>query len=159
MNDHTRPNKAIVSIIVIVLIGLTAGALYYVNQPSQDEEVTVESTSDQPVDRSVQSDTDANDEYKDGSYEATGSYSSPGGREEITVTVVLTNGKISETSAKTEAASGTSRQYQSEFVDNYKNLVVGRSLSEIKLDRVAGSSLTSNGFNDALDMIKNDAAA
>ncbi len=162
MNEKSHPNKAIVSIIVIVLIGLAAGAVYYVNQSSQDDDkVVVQSQKSQDSTASESSDDKESHtgEYQDGTYEATGSYNSPGGREEITVSIVLSDGKVSDSSAKANAASGTSRQYQSEFIDNYKSLIIGKSLDEIQLDRVAGSSLTSNGFNDAVDAIKHSAEA
>jgi hypothetical protein len=38
-------------------------------------------------------------------------------------------------------------------------LVVGKSVDEVSLSRVAGSSLTSLGFNNALTQIKEDAKA
>jgi hypothetical protein len=37
--------------------------------------------------------------------------------------------------------------------------VVGKSLDDIKVSKVAGSSLTSGGFNKAIEQIKTDATA
>jgi uncharacterized protein with FMN-binding domain len=95
--------------------------------------------------------------YKDGTYTATGSYSSPGGQEQITLTVTLAGDKITATDAQTQAATPTSRQFQNEFINNYKPLVIGKNISSLKLTKVAGSSLTSKGFNDALSKIKTQA--
>jgi uncharacterized protein with FMN-binding domain len=95
--------------------------------------------------------------FKNGTYTASGSYTSPGGQEQITVTVTLANDKITATQAETKAASPTSKQYQSEFINNYKPLVVGKSIADLKLNKVAGSSLTSKGFNDAISKIKTQA--
>ncbi|WP_447589312.1 hypothetical protein [Microbacterium lacticum] len=37
--------------------------------------------------------------------------------------------------------------------------VVGKDIDDVSVSRVAGSSLTSGGFNDALETIKADARA
>ena len=48
-------------------------------------------------------------------------------------------------------------EYQDDFVGGYKSQVVGKSIAEIQLGKVSGSSLTSRGFNEALDQIRNQA--
>ncbi|KXK09170.1 MAG: hypothetical protein UZ21_OP11001000228 [Microgenomates bacterium OLB22] len=45
------------------------------------------------------------------------------------------------------------------FAEGYKTQVVGKSIDELKLDVVNGSSLTPKGFEDALQKIKTEAAA
>ncbi len=50
--------------------------------------------------------------------------------------------------------SSRSRQYQSEFAAGYKTQVIGKDISTISVGKVSGSSLTGNGFNDALAKIK-----
>lgn len=159
MEQEQGPNKAVIGIIVVVLLAtIGGGILYLVGENNAD---TSEVTTSQPASSDNQA-SDSNqvaNEYMDGTYTATGTYQSPGGQEEIELTVTLMDGAITSTEAKTQAASGTSRQYQQEFIRNYEDLVVGKSINEVELDRVAGSSLTSNGFNDALDEIKQEAAA
>ena len=39
------------------------------------------------------------------------------------------------------------------------SLIVGKDIDEVSLDKVAGSSLTSGGFNAAVESIKSDALA
>lgn len=95
--------------------------------------------------------------YRDGSYTATGTYSSPGGNEAIAVTVTLKNGIISDTSAQPKANDSDSAEYQAKFISGYKSLVVGKSIDTVSLSRVSGSSLTSKGFNSAISTIKTQA--
>ena len=97
--------------------------------------------------------------YADGTYTATGSYSSPGGTESVSITLTLTADTVTDASAVGEAAGGPSEQYQSAFVSNFAALVVGKDIASVSLDKVAGSSLTSNGFNAAVETIKSDALA
>lgn len=157
MEQERNPNKALVAIIVIVLLAAAAAGAIYV-MSGREEPATSESTTTQTTNDSA-STTNKSGEYKDGSYAAAGSYNSPGGVERIEVSVTLRDGKITNTTATTKAASSTSRQYQSEFIDNYKELVIGKPIDEVELSRVAGSSLTSGGFNEAIEKIKQDAAA
>jgi len=160
MEQEQGPNKVMIGVIVVVLLAALGGGAFYLTQQGND--TTSSKTDVSQIDSSSKpgnAGTENNREYTDGTYTATGTYQSPGGQEEIELTVSLAAGKITDTSAATQAASGTSRQYQKEFINNYKNLIIGKNIEDVELDRVAGSSLTSNGFNDALDEIKQDAAA
>jgi uncharacterized protein with FMN-binding domain len=157
MEQERNPNKALVAIIVIVLLAAAAAGVVYLMNGRQES--TTSETTAMPVTNNPASSDNEDSEYKDGSYSASGSYNSPGGVERIEVSLTLQGGKITNTTATTKAASSTSRQYQSEFIDNYKELVIGKPIDEVKLSRVAGSSLTSGGFNEAIEKIKQDAAA
>ena len=97
--------------------------------------------------------------YADGIYTASGSYSSPGGTESVTITLTLTGDIITSASGVGDATSPPSSQYQAKFVDNFASLIVGKDIDEVSLDKVAGSSLTSGGFNAAVETIKSDALA
>lgn len=159
MESEGSPNKAVIGLIVVVLLAVVGGAVFYLTQQNNDtNQAEVTSSQDTGRDNEPNGTNEASGEYADGTYTAIGSYQSPGGQEEIELRVTLTGGEITQTNATTKAASGTSRQYQREFINNYKDLVVGKSIDSVELDRVAGSSLTSNGFNEALDEIKREAA-
>lgn len=95
--------------------------------------------------------------YKDGQYEAIGQYISPGGAEEIDVKITIQNGLIVDSTVTPKATREASAEMQSDFVDHYKPLVVGKNIDTVKLTKVSGSSLTPNGFNDALEKIKQQA--
>lgn len=165
--ERKRPNAAIISIVVIVLIAIAAGAAYAGNAAKQhdSEQMTVSSstqpTSDTSTSNSVQDtkNQSTNGIYKDGSYTATGTYTTPGGSESITVTVTLAGNKISDINATGSASRGDSGEYQSRFLSGYKSQVVGKSIDSVSLSRVAGSSLTSNGFNAAIEKIKNESVS
>lgn len=98
--------------------------------------------------------------YKDGSYTATGSYRTPEGSEQITVTLTLKSGVVADSSVTfSQTRERESKQYQSQFASGYSQLVVGKKIDEINLSRVSGSSLTPLGFNAALEQIKAQAKA
>jgi hypothetical protein len=88
--------------------------------------------------------------YKDGTYTAVGEYKSPAGAEEIGVTVTLKNDIIVDVTVEPKATVAISKRMQADFAANYKTLVVGKNIAEVKLTKVSGSSLTPAGFNDAL---------
>lgn len=95
--------------------------------------------------------------YRNGSYTESGRYTTPGGAESILVTLELDNGAVSGVQMRTEAKSPTAKQFQNQFQQRLVSAVVGRDISSLSVSRVAGASLTSIGFNDALTRIKSDA--
>jgi len=95
--------------------------------------------------------------YADGEYSAFGSYQSPGGRQEVGVTVTLSNSVITALTLDTSQTKGTSAEYQGKFSSGIDDLVVGKSIDELDVSKVSGSSLTSGGFNDAIEQIKTEA--
>ena len=97
--------------------------------------------------------------YKDGTYDAEESYSNPGGESKVKVDLTLADNKITKVTVTPEAENGTSKQYQAKFASGISDEVVGKSLDELNVSKVAGSSLTSSGFNAAIDDIKADAKA
>jgi cytoskeletal protein RodZ len=97
--------------------------------------------------------------YQDGTYTATGTYTSPGGTEEVTITLTIADDVITAATAEGGATRPPSSQYQGEFVDNFAALIIGKDIADVSLDKVAGSSLTSGGFNAAVETIKTDAQA
>lgn len=163
-----RISPAVISIIVVVLIAIAAGAAYAANSknqstttssetPTQTQSTATASSSDTTTSTTPATDTTSTHTYADGSYTATGSYTTPGGTESITITVTLSGNSVSDVSATGSASRGDSGEYQSRFLSGYKSQVVGKSIDSISLSRVAGSSLTSNGFNAALTKIRSEA--
>lgn len=161
MEQGQQPNKVLIGVVIAVVLAAVAAGAWYMANNSSDNASTQETQSTSSSDQLVADEDDEKvvvESFKAGDYQATGLYQSPGGNEEVAVQVALADdGTINAVEVEPKAASGTSRQYQSEFVNNYKDLVVGKNINEVELSRVAGSSLTSNGFNDALDQIKEDA--
>ncbi|WP_405375385.1 MULTISPECIES: hypothetical protein [unclassified Microbacterium] len=97
--------------------------------------------------------------YTDGTYTAEGSYQTPESVEEISVTLTLESDVITDVVVEGQPSRAESEQYQSQFIGGIRDEVVGKNIDEISVDRVAGSSLTSGGFNQALEEIRTDAAA
>ena len=97
--------------------------------------------------------------YTDGTYTADGSYKTPESVEKISVTVTLQDDVITAVSVSGNPQKRESEEYQSKFIGGISSEVVGKSIDEISVSRVAGSSLTSGGFNQAIETIKAEAAA
>jgi len=160
MEPARKIHPALAALIVIVLVGIVATAVIVINMDKGTDAETTQTTETTTPASDTDTNTDAvTSAYKDGTYSATGSYSSPGGRESIKLTVTIKDGIIVSTSLDEKASNGEAKEYQDDFDSGYKTLVVGKNIDEVSLSRVAGSSLTSNGFNDALDEIKSDAKA
>jgi uncharacterized protein with FMN-binding domain len=102
----------------------------------------------------------ANDSpYKDGTYSATGNYTSPAGAEQVDVTLTIANGVITDTQFTGKAVNPVSQKRQQAFAEGYEQLVVGKSVDEVSLSVVNGSSLAPKGFMDAVQKIKVEARA
>jgi len=97
--------------------------------------------------------------YTDGTYEASGSYQSPNGTETVDVTITLADDTVTDVEVVGHGEAPESKRYQGQFIGGIAAEVVGKDIDEISVDRVAGSSLTSGGFMEALDAIKADALA
>ena len=95
--------------------------------------------------------------YKDGTYTEDGDYVSPGGPQSVTVKLTLAGDKVTAVTVTGHATDPTAKSYQAQFVDGISAAVVGKDIDALNVSRVAGSSLTSGGFNAALKAIKADA--
>jgi uncharacterized protein with FMN-binding domain len=98
-------------------------------------------------------------EYADGSYTADGSYQTPETVEQISVTLALEDGVVTDVEVTGDPQAPETEQYQGQFIAGIAEEVVGVALDDLNVSRVAGSSLTSGGFNDAVEDIKDQAAA
>lgn len=149
-------NKGVVIpfIVILTIVAILAGGYFVVNSnsktqisPSPTPAATVEA-SPTPSSTSV---------YKDGTYTAAGNYNSPGGAEEIGVTITLKDGVITASEVVAKATRPNSVRFQKIFVENYKPLVEGKNIDEVMLEKVSGSSLAPKGFNEALEEVKTQA--
>ncbi|EST23028.1 hypothetical protein [Streptomyces niveus] len=90
--------------------------------------------------------------YADGEYTVDGEY---GTRDSsIGVQLTLKDGEITAVEVAPHATNDTSRELQTRFAEAVPQLVIGRDIDDVSLDRVAGNSNTPQGFNDALEEIK-----
>jgi hypothetical protein len=97
--------------------------------------------------------------YKDGTYSADGTYQAPSGTETITVTLTIASDAVTKVTIGTHATDPNAKQYQTMFANGISSQVVGKALSDLSVTRVAGSSLTSNGFKAAVAKIETQAAS
>jgi uncharacterized protein with FMN-binding domain len=95
--------------------------------------------------------------YKDGTYTESATYQSPNGTETIDVTLTLEKDLITDVTVVGHGTSPQSQLHQGEFSDGIAAVVVGKDLDKISVHKVGGSSLTSGGFNKAVEAIKTDA--
>jgi uncharacterized protein with FMN-binding domain len=92
--------------------------------------------------------------YKDGTYNATGSYQSPAGAETVGITLVVKDDVVTSVSVSNKATNEASINFQNLFAEGVSAMVVGKSLDSLgSLGAVNGSSLTPNGFESAVATI------
>lgn len=102
--------------------------------------------------------TDSAAAFVPGTYQATGQYPTPGGLQGIGVTISLDeSGTITEAEVEPKAQTGNSVQFQAKFAGGIASEVVGKPILELDVDKVSGSSLTSGGFNRAIEDIVKEA--
>lgn len=97
--------------------------------------------------------------YQDGTYSADGNYVSPNGNETVGVELTLAGGAVTGVKITEHPSNPNTRKFQGEFAGGIQSQIVGKQLDEIKVSKVAGSSLTSGGFNQAVEKIKSEAQA
>lgn len=91
--------------------------------------------------------------YRDGVYEAIGKYGSL--PSSVTATVSLVDHVITEVEVTPHATNPTSLDLQQRFAEAVPAVVVGKRIDEVKVSKLAGSSGTPKGFNQAIEKIKN----
>lgn len=161
--SSSKVGLAIVGLIVIAFIGIVA-------YQSQNQSQTQNTTATQPtpaVTAGAQSGSTSEEAgptlaedasaYKDGTYTAVGNYTSPGGQEELGVTLTVASGIVTASEVEVKATRPISKERQTDFAENYESQVVGINIDEISLGKVSGSSLSPKGFNDAVEKIKTQA--
>ena len=95
--------------------------------------------------------------YKDGTYSADGNYVSPNGTETVGVQLTLAAGKVTDVQITQHPSNPNTRKFQGQFAGGIAAQVVGRNIEDLNVSKVAGSSLTSGGFNQAVEKIKSEA--
>jgi uncharacterized protein with FMN-binding domain len=97
--------------------------------------------------------------YADGVYDATASYFTPNNTEHvIDVSLTIADGVVAGVEVVYDGSSAKTPNH-SRFDAAVAGDVVGVPLDDVQLSRTGGASLTSEAFNEAVDTIKQDAAA
>lgn len=151
------PMLAIVGIIIVVVVAVAG---YQMMNKGTSQSTTAPVVTQQPTQEAAQQpNTTETSAYKDGTYTAVGTYTSPGGTEELGVTLTLANGVITDSEVEVKATRPISKTRQEDFAAHYKDMVVGKDIADLELGKVSGSSLSPKGFNDAVAKIKEEAGA
>lgn len=138
---------------LLVLAGCSGAA------DAEDDATTDDTSTSTDSGSGSDSGTSSSGEYADGTYTAEGSYQTPETVETISVTLTLEDGIVTDVEVTGDPQASESQQYQSAFISGIEEEVVGVALDDLDVDRVSGSSLTSGGFNAAVEEIKEQAAA
>ncbi|MDQ1076436.1 MULTISPECIES: hypothetical protein [Microbacterium] len=145
---------------IVTLAGCSGGSTTDAAAPADTAPAaTAAPTASATTDSSTTDTSTTSSTYKDGTYEATGQYATPESVETVDVTLTLAGDTITDVTVTGDPQAAESKRYQSEFIGGIKDEVVGKKLDEISVSKVAGSSLTSGGFNKAVDTIKTEAKA
>ncbi|GAB2454622.1 uncharacterized protein with FMN-binding domain [Conyzicola lurida] len=94
--------------------------------------------------------------YTDGEYSATGWYGGLPSHHDVTLTIA--DDIVTAVEITTPAEDETSLGYQQQFAAALPDAIVGQSVDDLAVDRLAGSSGCSEGFMDALAQIKTQAS-
>ncbi len=143
MRSYTKPA-------VFVLTGLSiACALAGCTAPASTDGTTTDDSTT----------STGSGSYTDGTYTASGDYQAPSGTETVEVSITLAANSITAVEVVGDATDPQAKLMQGEFIGGIGGVVVGKNIDSIQVDKVGGSSLTSGGFNAAIDAIKADAEA
>ena len=77
----------------------------------------------------------------------------------ISATVVVSGGNITSVTADDNYTDRESGMWISDFESSLSSTVNGTSLADASFSRIGGASLTTEGFNAVLDMIRTQATA
>lgn len=149
-NTYMKVLLPIIGVIAIAALG------YLVLRPMSSDTATAPGTA-QEQGNTPTTETQTGTQMRDGIYTTIGNYISPGGQEELGVTLTLSNGVITDAEVEVMATRPISKAMQEDFAANYKTSVVGKNISDLQLGKISGSSLSPQGFNDALEKIKQQA--
>lgn len=170
-NSGNKKGIIIAIVAVIVILAIAGGGFLFLSkkEESSPSEMTEGSNTtnqatqptDQPSAMTSESPTASGtamtSTYKDGTYTAVGNYQTHGGPESIAVKLTLSNGVVTAVVVTEQPKDQMSKMMQEDFIANFKPMVVGKNIDEIKLTKVSGSSLTPMGFNAAVEAIKTQA--
>lgn len=151
-----RIGTALLGVAGIATLAGCAGGTTDAAAPAESAAVPAASS---PAPTGAAAGSSASGTYKDGQYEATGQYATPESVETVDVILTIAGDTVTAVEVTGDPQAAESRRYQSEFIGGIKDEVVGKKLDEISVSKVAGSSLTSGGFNKAVDAIKTEAKA
>jgi uncharacterized protein with FMN-binding domain len=153
-----RHGSALVGVAGALLLSGCAAETSSAETPgAADGSATPQSTAESASPAATADGGSSSTTYKDGSYTADGSYQTPETVEKITVSLTIADDTVTAVKVTGDPQASETTHYQAQFRSGISALVVGKKLDDISVDRVAGSSLTSKGFNQAVATIRTEA--
>lgn len=152
----TRSRTALLTLTGLSALGVVTGCSSTSPAPAATQAAPA-ATEAAPASTEAAGTSNASGTYKDGSYTEQGTYSSPGGQEVISVDLTIAADAVKAVEVSTVKADPTATQYEAKFIGGIGDAIVGKKIDDLNVTNVAGSSLTSQGFDDALTKIKSDA--
>ena len=156
MRSFTATKPALAAFAGLSLVGALAGCAA---TPATDTGTTTTETTSSAPTAAATADAGSTSAYKDGSYSESADYQAPSGTETIDVTLTIANDVVTAVTVAGHATDPEAIEHQQQFADGISAEVVGKSIDQLDVHKVGGSSLTSDGFNKAVNQIKTDAAA
>jgi uncharacterized protein with FMN-binding domain len=95
--------------------------------------------------------------YTDGTYTAEASYQAPSGTETVTVELTIADDTVTAVTVSQDSSDREARGFQERFASGISAQAVGKDVASLSVSRVSGSSLTSAGFNAAVEQIRSQA--
>jgi hypothetical protein len=155
--------QKIIAIVVVVIV--IAGGSYWFSgrsstpEGSETEIARIETEAPVAIEEVPELASDDNSAEAIASalpYTASVSYLTPSRTShDMEVTLIInSNGIVEDASIVYDNGDGFSNGHQERFDNNYRSLVVGQSLETIDLATVAGASLTTEAFNEAVAKVR-----
>lgn len=116
---------------------------------------TVKNHADDP--NSTTSEKKDTGNYADGTYKINGQYG-PVGEDTIDVKLTVKQGNVEKVGIVGHPFTSISKKHQTEFANAINGVVDGKPLKGLKVDKVAGASWTSEAFNKALEVARQEAS-
>ncbi len=122
---------------------------------STDSDDSVKNHADS--EESTTSDKEDTGNYVDGDYAIKGQYG-PVGEDSIDVYLTVKDQNVTAVKVVGHAFTSISEKHQNSFAEAVQDAVVGKPLKDLKIDKLAGASWTSEAFNKALDVARQEAS-
>ncbi|NMM98524.1 MULTISPECIES: FMN-binding protein [Bifidobacterium] len=114
-------------------------------------------SSDKADTSSTTSDKKDTGNYADGTYSVNGQYG-PVGEDTIDVHVTVKDQNVENVEIVGHPFTTISKNHQDAFAKAINGVVDGKPLKDLKVDKVAGASWTSEAFNKALEVARQEAS-
>lgn len=106
---------------------------------------------------STKSDKKDTGNYADGTYSINGQYG-PVGEDTIDVHLTVKDQNVTDVSIVGHPFTSISKKHQDAFAKAVPDAVVGKPLKDLKIDKIAGASWTTEAFNKALEVARQEAS-